>query len=62
VSLVTNALWRLAHRFQTASELLGYMAGTRPWMVPVLVGLLGLSGLVMLAQASQVAPFIYTLF
>ncbi len=32
------------------------------WLVPILVVMLVLGGLLMLAQGSAVAPFIYTLF
>jgi len=53
---------KLYHRLETSAELLGFVAGKRPVLVPVLAGLLMLSGLVMLAQAAQISPFIYTLF
>ncbi len=55
-------LARLAHRLETAGELLGYLAARRPWMLPIVVGLLALTGLVALAQAGQISPLIYTLF
>ena len=32
------------------------------WMLPIMVVLLGIGGLLVLAQGSAVAPFIYTLF
>ena len=32
------------------------------WMVPLLVALLSIGGLVVVAQSSAIAPFIYTLF
>ncbi len=32
------------------------------WMAPILVVLLLLGGLIVLAQGSAIAPFIYTLF
>lgn len=32
------------------------------WMAPILVVLVGLSALLLLAEGSAVAPFIYTLF
>jgi hypothetical protein len=53
---------KLGHRLGTALDLLEFVGGKRPWMLPVLVGLLLMSGLVMLAQAAQISPFIYTLF
>ena len=32
------------------------------WLVPVLVMMIALGGLLVLAQGSAIAPFIYTLF
>jgi hypothetical protein len=32
------------------------------WLMPVIVGMVLLGGLLVLAQGSAVAPFIYTLF
>ncbi len=32
------------------------------WMLPIMAVLLGIGGLLVLAQGSAVAPFIYTLF
>jgi len=32
------------------------------WMAPIIVVMLALGGLIVLAQGSAVAPFIYTLF
>lgn len=56
-------LWlRLLHRIRTALELLAFVAERRPWLLPMLAALLCLSGLVTLAQAAQISPFIYTLF
>jgi hypothetical protein len=44
-------------------ELLGFLWAARLWwMIPMVFGLLLLGGVVMLAQGSAVAPFIYTLF
>lgn len=53
---------RLGRRLETTGELLSWLARTRPWLLPVLIGLLLLAGLVSLAQVTHVAPFIYTLF
>lgn len=57
-----SALARFANRLLTALDLLCFVGGRRPWLLPVLVCLLLLSGFVVLAQASQIAPFIYTIF
>lgn len=53
---------RLGRRMETTWDFLAWMAGRRPWLMPILLGLLLLTGLVSLAQATHVAPFIYTLF
>ena len=60
--MIKRWVTKLHHRFLTAGELFGFVAGKRPWMLPILMGLLALSGLVALAQAAQISPFIYTLF
>jgi hypothetical protein len=44
-------------------ELWGYMrARKKYWLFPVLLSMVILGGLIVLAQGSAVAPFIYTLF
>jgi hypothetical protein len=37
-------------------------ARKRMWLLPLIVLLLALSSMIMLAQGSAIAPFIYTLF
>lgn len=32
------------------------------WMLPIIIGMVVLGGLLVLAQGSVIAPFIYTLF
>ena len=54
-----TSLWG---RLLTCGELCAYMGRHRPWVLPVLLGLLLLGVFVMLAQAAQISPFIYTLF
>jgi hypothetical protein len=45
------------------AEFLRFMRARRKyWLMPVLVVLVLLGGLIVLAQGSAVAPFIYTLF
>jgi hypothetical protein len=45
------------------TELLRFLrARKKYWLVPVLLMLLVIGGLLVLAQGSAVAPFIYTLF
>jgi hypothetical protein len=51
------------HRFGIAGELFSFFwANKRWWMVPMLVILFLFGALVILAQSSAIAPFIYTLF
>ena len=50
-------------RFGIAGELLTFLWGNkRWWMVPMMVVLLMFGVLMVLAQSSAIAPFIYTLF
>jgi hypothetical protein len=50
-------------RFGIAGELLAFFWGNkRWWMVPIIIVLLLVGVLVVLAQSSVIAPFIYTLF
>jgi hypothetical protein len=50
-------------RFGIASELLGFfLANKRFWLVPMIVVLLLFGVLIVLAESSVIAPFIYTLF
>ena len=45
------------------SELFAYMGARRKWwLLPVLLVLLVVGGLLMVAQGSALAPFIYTIF
>ena len=44
-------------------ELFAYMGARKKWwLMPVLLVLVMLGGLLVLAQGSAIAPFIYTLF
>jgi uncharacterized membrane protein YjdF len=46
-----------------AKELASYMSARKKWwLMPVITILLVVGGLLVLAQGSAVAPFIYTLF
>lgn len=48
---------------QTAGELLGFFGrNKRWWLVPILVTLFLLGALIVVAQSSSLAPFIYTMF
>jgi len=49
--------------FDLLKDLWGFMRERKKfWLAPVIVILLLLGGLLVLAQGSAVAPFIYTLF
>jgi hypothetical protein len=44
-------------------ELWAYMrARKKYWLIPILIVMVILGGLIVLAQGSAIAPFIYTLF
>ena len=44
-------------------ELLAYMGARKKWwLLPMIVVFVGVGGLLILAQGSAVAPFIYTVF
>jgi Family of unknown function (DUF5989) len=46
-----------------AREFIAYMSARRKWwLAPILLMLLVFGGLLILAQGSAVAPFIYTVF
>jgi len=52
-----------ASRSKIAGELLRFLWDAKLWwMIPMVVMLLALGGLIVFAQSSAVAPFIYTLF
>jgi hypothetical protein len=48
---------------QTAGELLGFFGrNKRWWLLPILLSLFLLGALIVVAQSSSLAPFIYTMF
>ena len=59
MSLLQNA----RRRFEIAGELVAFFAANkRWWMLPIVIVMLLLGVLIVLAQTSAIAPFIYTLF
>lgn len=49
--------------YDLVKELFTYMSVRKKfWMLPILTAMLLLGGLLVLAQGSAIAPFIYTLF
>jgi hypothetical protein len=60
---VVNAVRTTAGRLGIVGELFSFFWGNkRWWLVPMLVTLFLLGALIVLAQSSAIAPFIYTLF
>ena len=60
---VVSAARTAAGRFGIVAALFSFFwSNKRWWLVPVLVALFLLGTLIVLAQSSAVAPFIYTLF
>lgn len=53
----------MADRLSVAGELLVFLWERKLWwLIPMVLVLLGFGALLMLAQSSAIAPFIYTLF
>lgn len=53
----------LLMKFSIAGELFGFLWKEKMWwMIPMVFVLLLLGGIIMFAQSSAIAPFIYTLF
>ena len=49
--------------FSVVGQLFKFMRVYRKfWLAPIIFGLLGLGGLLVLTQGSVIAPFIYALF
>ncbi len=60
---VASAARTTAGRLGIVGELFAFFwANKRWWLVPVLVALFLFGALIILAQSSAIAPFIYTLF
>jgi hypothetical protein len=57
-----KALRNAVHNFGVVIDLLSFIGSKRWWLVPMLVSLAFLGLLIVLAQSSAIAPFIYTLF
>ena len=59
MKLICNAM----RNFGVVGELLSYFwSNKRRWLVPMLLVLFLLGALIVLAETSAIAPFIYTLF
>jgi len=55
--------WRLIRRFTIFKEI-WYLAKKRKkwWLVPLILFIIALAVVIILAQVSAIAPFIYTIF
>lgn len=54
---------RVASRYRTVNELLGFFWGSRHWWLTPMVAVLILLGVLMIfAQSSSALPFLYTIF
>ena len=54
---------KVARRMGLMSELWGFMKVRKKWWLgPILIVLLLMGGLIVFAETSAVAPFVYTLF
>ncbi|MBQ7501630.1 hypothetical protein IJT93_02800 [bacterium] len=53
---------KLGRRWVIACEFVQFLAGRRLWLVPLVVALFCMILFVAFAQATHIAPFIYTLF
>ena len=52
-----------SRRFGIAGELLSFfVSNKRWWLLPVILSLFLIGALIVVAQSSAIAPFIYTLF
>jgi hypothetical protein len=48
---------------RTIGELFGFLIQRRAWfLIPIVIGLLLIGGLIILASATPLGPFIYTIF
>jgi Family of unknown function (DUF5989) len=52
----------VARNARVAGELLSFFGSRRWWIVPIVVVLFFLGAMIVLAQSSSLAPFIYTMF
>jgi len=60
---ITSIARTTAGRFGIVGELFSFFCSSRRWwLVPMLIALFLIGALIVLAQSSAVAPFIYTLF
>ena len=58
-----GTLRNVGHRFGIVGELLSFFwSRKRWWLIPMVIALFLIGGLIVLAQSSAIAPFIYTLF
>jgi hypothetical protein len=49
-------------KLQTASELFGFFGKKRWWVLPVIIAVVLLGVILIVGEATSLAPFIYTMF
>lgn len=60
---IANTARTAASRLEIVGELFSFFWSNKKWwLVPMLVALFLIGSLIVLAQSSAIAPFIYTLF
>jgi hypothetical protein len=57
-----KAVRNAVHSIGVAGELISFFSTKRWWLLPILATLFLLGALIILAESSAIAPFIYTLF
>jgi len=50
------------NKLQTAGELFGFFGKKRWWILPVIVAVVVLGVILIVGEATSLAPFIYTMF
>jgi hypothetical protein len=57
-----NVFRTIRRKLSTTFELVGFFGHKRWWIVPVIVAVLLLAVLLVVGEATSLAPFIYTMF
>ncbi len=57
-----NMIRSISRKIQITGELVGFFGGNRWWMLPIVIVVLILGVVMVVAEATSLAPFIYTMF
>lgn len=57
-----NVFRTIGRKISTAGELVGFFGRKRWWIVPVIVAVVLLGVVIVVGEATSLAPFIYTMF